>query len=370
LATDPTRKVASSKPGSAWATGLSSLLAGGAKPPAPAPASVQDLLDRVDFSARPQAPAGTDPRVAIALSKLASGGKPGPLEWEALGKAYAFASGVDRSRLAQQLAQAGFHAEIGRDNRYATFINGTVYVTTEPASGKLRVSQGGQVWCYKDQALVETMNQVGNTVTVTTSAGKEVWDTQSGQGTLNGQPLQPRMAPVIPGEPKRVYWQEPAADDLAEPAWDPNMDMGVYGSEYDQAVQAMGGQVIEPSQTDENEAEQFNCHSYSTTLGEGDLFDPFSRAGFPHWLNNPMHQLSTGNYGRVAPDQRAHIGDVIVYRTEDGTVTHTGVVREVDPDGNPSLVESKFGALGLYLHDPFDIPDQYGGPAELYRPLR
>jgi hypothetical protein len=360
------------KPGSAWATGLSSLLGGGAKPPAPAPttASVQDLLDRIDLRTRPQAPAGADPRVAVALSKLASGGKPGPLEWEALGKAYAFANGLERSKLAEQLQAGGFKAEIGTDNRYATFTNGSVTITAEPASGKLRVASGSNVWCYQQDKLVETMSQAGNSVTVTTSAGQEVWDTQTGEATRNGQPLQPRMAPVVPGEPRRVYWDAPQEDDLDEPPWDPNMDMGVYGDQYDEAIQAMGGQVIEPSQTDEGEAEQFNCHSYSTTLGEGDLFDPFSRTGFPHWLNNPLHQLTTGGYGRVAPDQRAHVGDVIVYRTEDGVVTHTGVVREVDPDGNPSLVESKFGALGLYLHDPFDIPDQYGGPAELYRPLR
>ncbi|MDB5100533.1 MAG: hypothetical protein JWM80_4954 [Cyanobacteria bacterium RYN_339] len=365
MATDPTRQVNSA---ATWATGLSSLLAGGAKPPAPEPASVLDLLDKIGLSTRPQAPAGADPRVAIALQKIAAGGKPGPLEWQALGKAYAFASGVERSQMAQQLAAGGFRAEIGQDNRYATFTNNTVYVTAEPGSGKLRVSSGANVWCYHEAALVETMTQAGNSVTVTTSAGQEGWDTQSGKGTLNGKPILGRMAPVSPAEPKRVYWQADEQNDLDEPAWDPNMDLGLYGDEYDQAVQQMGGQVIEPSQTDEGEAEQFNCHSYSTTLGEGDLFDPFSRTGFPHWLNNPLHQLTTGNYGRVAPDQRAHVGDVQVYRTTDGTVTHTGVVREVDRDGNPSLVESKFGALGLYLHDPFDIPDQYGGPAELYRP--
>jgi hypothetical protein len=302
------------------------------------------------------------------LQKIAAGSKPGPLEWEALGKAYAFGSGLQRSQMARQLAAGGFRAEIGQDNRYATFTNNTLWVTTEPASGKLRVSSGTNVWCYQQDKLVETMVQAGNTVTVTTSAGQQVWDTQTGQGTMNGQPLRPRMAPVVPAEPRRVYWDGPEENDLDEPPWDPSMDMGLYGDEYDQAIQQMGGQVVEPSQTDESEAEQFNCHSYSTTLGEGDLFDPFSRAGFPHWLNNPMYQLTTGNYGRVAPEQRAHVGDVIVYRTEAGAVTHTGVVREVDRDGNPSLIESKFGVLGRYLHEPFDVPAQYGGPGEFFRP--
>ena len=143
--------------------------------------------------------------------------------------------------------------------------------------------------------------------------------------------------------------------------------MSEYAPAYDAAVEAMGGEVVEPSEANEPAKDVYNCHSYATTDGAGDLFDPFSRSGYPHWLNNPMHRLTTGPFGRVAADQRVQAGDIIVYRQSD-KVTHTGVVREVDANGNPSLIESKFGTLGLYRHEPHDVPAQYGSPAEFFRP--
>lgn len=48
-------------------------------------------------------------------------------------------------------------------------------------------------------------------------------------------------------------------------------------------------------------------------------------------------------------------GDVAVYRDPAGQVTHTGIVRGRMPDGLP-LVESKWGALGIYLHTAADCP--------------
>lgn len=41
--------------------------------------------------------------------------------------------------------------------------------------------------------------------------------------------------------------------------------------------------------------------------------------------------------------------DVAVYRNQEGTVTHTGIVRGHLPDGSP-LVEGKWGSMGVYLH--------------------
>jgi hypothetical protein len=47
--------------------------------------------------------------------------------------------------------------------------------------------------------------------------------------------------------------------------------------------------------------------------------------------------------------------DVVIYRDEMGRVRHTGLVRFVGADGLV-LVESKWGPLGLYFHQPQDQP--------------
>jgi hypothetical protein len=143
--------------------------------------------------------------------------------------------------------------------------------------------------------------------------------------------------------------------------------MDDYGPAYDEAVLNTGGRVIEPTDPDEPAQDLYNCHSFALTDGQGDLFDPFMRETHPHWLNNPLNQLTTGAWGQVQPTQKVHPGDAVVYY-KDGKPTHTGVVRQVDAQGNPTLVESKFGVLGRYIHEPFDVPGQYGAPTAFYRP--
>lgn len=364
--------------GGAWYTGLGSLLGvknnapvGGGVPTNVNDASLQDLLDRLSVKNRP-APntTGLSPQLAAALTTLSQPNGAVKIDaktWEALGQAYMSTSGVGRSQLAQALQAGGFHAEASTDGKYVTFTNGAIYATVEPSTNRLRFTNGNAIGCYAGPELIKTMSVSGNTVTVRTDEGEEVWDSQTGKGTINGRPIQPQAAAVVPYEAPRGPMLESTTDDLQEPAWNPSEGLDAYGDQYDAAVKAMGGQVVSPSQTGDGDAEQFNCHSFSLTGGQGDLFDTFSRPGYPHWLNNPMSELTTGNYGLVAPTQRVHPGDVIVY-VKDGAVTHTGVVREVDANGNPSLIESKFGALGLYLHDPYDVPGEYGAPEQIFRP--
>jgi hypothetical protein len=57
--------------------------------------------------------------------------------------------------------------------------------------------------------------------------------------------------------------------------------------------------------------------------------------------------LTDNGYARVT-DPAA--GDVCVYRNPDGGVSHTAVVRASLPDGTV-LVESKWGRMGVYMHD-------------------
>lgn len=65
--------------------------------------------------------------------------------------------------------------------------------------------------------------------------------------------------------------------------------------------------------------------------------------------------------------EQAWVGDLVVYRDELGTVTHSGLVRFRGEDGLV-LIESKWGALGLFLHTPDDQP--YGTRYHLYRSSR
>ena len=49
---------------------------------------------------------------------------------------------------------------------------------------------------------------------------------------------------------------------------------------------------------------------------------------------------------------------VAIYRDAAGTISHSGLVRSA-PRGGPVLIESKWGRLGRYVHQPADIPLLY-----------
>lgn len=78
-----------------------------------------------------------------------------------------------------------------------------------------------------------------------------------------------------------------------------------------------------------------NCHGWVFTGGR-------------FWVGGSEveHILTENGYAAVAAPQP---GDLAVYRT-DGEVVHTAIVRYVTP-GMPVLVEGKWGATGVYLHD-------------------
>lgn len=61
-----------------------------------------------------------------------------------------------------------------------------------------------------------------------------------------------------------------------------------------------------------------------------------------------------------------HAGDLVVYRNN-GAISHTGIVRYVS-EGQPILVESKWGELGVFLHQPDKSP--YGSEFVFYRSPR
>lgn len=53
--------------------------------------------------------------------------------------------------------------------------------------------------------------------------------------------------------------------------------------------------------------------------------------------------------------EEALAGDVIIYRDDNRSIVHSGVVRGVLNDGT-ILIESKWGSEGVFLHNPLDTP--------------
>lgn len=354
---------------------LSNKPTGGAAAPAAPQPSVIDLLDKLNLAGQGSAQAGlsalSEPQAQQAFQQLRQPGQAThvtPAGWQALAKQWVGLSAASRAQLTSALKSAGVSTEMGADGRYVSFRTNDVRVIAEPTSQRIRRTEGDTVLGYQGTALAVAMTIKGDTVDVTTRrSGRQTWQAGVGQGFQDGLPIIPRMARVVPGEAPREPWASALSNDLAEPAWASNTRMDAYAPAYDAAIAQMGGTVLEPADAAARAADLYNCHSFATTGGQGDLFDPFLRESHPHWLNNPMYRLTNGPFAQLQASQRVHPGDVIVYRKE-GKATHTGIVREVDGQGNPKLIESKFGVLGRYLHEPFDVPAQYGAPGEYFRP--
>ena len=72
--------------------------------------------------------------------------------------------------------------------------------------------------------------------------------------------------------------------------------------------------------------------------------------------------LADNHYTRVTSPE---VGDLAIYRNVAGGITHSGVVFSTT---GGTLVESKWGPLGRYLHGPDDQP--FGGECTFYRSHR
>jgi hypothetical protein len=100
-------------------------------------------------------------------------------------------------------------------------------------------------------------------------------------------------------------------------------------------------------------ADDSNCHGWVFTGGK-------------HWVSEDEVEniLSDNGY---QPISLPAAGDLAVYRTPAGVVSHTAVVRAAG-DGKPVLVESKWGSIGVFLH-PIDT-SPYGKNVTYYRTPR
>jgi hypothetical protein len=80
--------------------------------------------------------------------------------------------------------------------------------------------------------------------------------------------------------------------------------------------------------------------------------------------------LEDDEYRRLFPSEEVLPGDVVVYRDEDGTVSHVGLVNEVRPnlrDGTKEIIIlSQWGGDGEYFHHIEDVNPLLGKPAEYW----
>ncbi|MBI5759637.1 MAG: hypothetical protein HZA46_14050 [Planctomycetales bacterium] len=96
-----------------------------------------------------------------------------------------------------------------------------------------------------------------------------------------------------------------------------------------------------------------NCHGWIFTGGQYGIH------------GREVERILLDNGYVEVPDVLA--GDLVIYRTPEGEIEHTDVVRLMGADGL-ILVESKWGAIGVYIHPPEATP--FGSNFSFYRSPR
>jgi len=82
-----------------------------------------------------------------------------------------------------------------------------------------------------------------------------------------------------------------------------------------------------------------NCHGWVFVEGR-------------YWIPTESVDLILNDNGYVLVDDPG-VGDLVVYRDDEGRPFHTGIVKAVGDDGFV-LVESKWGQCGVFWHTPID----------------
>lgn len=85
-----------------------------------------------------------------------------------------------------------------------------------------------------------------------------------------------------------------------------------------------------------------------------------------------LEQILSDDGYRIINSTAVALGDISIYRDKhNSNIHHTGIVAVVDsPLGYPTkditLILSKWGEYGEYLHAPFDVPPSYGRNIEYW----
>ena len=301
------------------------------------------------------------------IQKLLAGHEPPIAEWAGLGRQLAALAPTELLVLNNRLASRGATLSLVDGGRLVLYRTADVSVAIDPARGRVRRAEGTRVELWEGARRGATMVALDGRVTITRGRQVQVWHGASGQGSENGRLLTIPAAPAVPGEGPRGEAGIPPRNQFRLPRYRDDQDPAEYVAMVDAAVVRAGGQIVVPADAATPDADWSNCFSYALTQGAGDLGDPFARNQMPRWLQSPMFQLATHGWARVADAQRVHPGDVVLYRDAQGAPAHAGIVREVDAQGLPTVVESKFGAWGVYRHRPQDVHPAYGTPAEFFR---
>lgn len=320
-------------------------------------------------------------RTVQALPKADVAESATPDVWEGLTQAFATAGPQARAKLASTLQAAGYKVDRLDGGRYVTLDAPNVRIVAEPAQDRFERVAGKNRVLYEHGQPTESLETRGNGALLQVGGVQQRWSTDAAKG----EPVFP-LAKRAPGETPRVTPATPPVDNLQLPDYNgivaqlkaqgqPIAATGIdpqayrlFAKQLDQQIVRAGGKVIEPTPRVVNfsDPNTYNCHSFATTGGKGDLADPYDNPQRPRWLNSPLYQLKDQGYSKLAPNQRVKPGDRVVYRLN-GQITHTGVVRAVDAGGNPSRVESKWGNWGLFEHGAYDVPSIYGQPTDFYR---
>lgn len=109
-------------------------------------------------------------------------------------------------------------------------------------------------------------------------------------------------------------------------------------------------------------SDAYNCHTYAWNIVNADETDHGYDARWPKWDNDPSNNTS-GYHPILSTDTPKQIGDRVLYYNFVHNVlviTHSGVVSQVDANGQPTEITSKWGQEGVYKHHPQDVPPSYG----------
>lgn len=106
----------------------------------------------------------------------------------------------------------------------------------------------------------------------------------------------------------------------------------------------------------------YNCHTYAWNITLADIDDYGYDPRWPKWDNDPLNN-TTGYKPIMSIDAPKQVGDRVLYFNFTYgvlTVTHSGIVSQVDTNGQPTEITSKWGQAGVYKHHPQDVPQSYG----------
>ena len=80
--------------------------------------------------------------------------------------------------------------------------------------------------------------------------------------------------------------------------------------------------------------------------------------------------LREDGYRQLGDESEVHVGDVVIYRTEDGEISHVGLISGIGANVEEAKWEftvlSRWGQDGEYFHDINDVSPYLGKPTEYW----